>query len=241
MIAVLLTEFAKLKRSLVLLLVAAAPTMVAAMAFVIQTQARHPAPWSGFTINALAVWAIFMLPMSVTALTVLTAQIEHGPKAWNHLLALPTPRWRYFAAKALVVLALTAAMSAILLVLLPLAGRAAMAVKPAAALTGPVPWAETAGMLTRMFGASLLMTVMQLWAALRFKSFVPPLILGIGGTFVAVAATGAKQGAFFPWLIPLNVIARDAQRSELALSLGLWGGLALGLVMLASMSRYRPQ
>lgn len=241
MIAVVLTEFAKLRRSLVLLLCAAAPTMVAAMAFVIQTQAKHPAPWSAFTTNALAVWAIFMLPMTVTALTVLVAQIEHGPRAWNHLLALPTPRWRYFAAKALVVLSLTAAMSAMLLVLLPPAGRLAMLVRPVAALTGPVPVAQTAAMLARMFSASLLMTVMQLWAALRFRSFVPPLILGIGGTFVAVAATGAKVGAFFPWLIPLNVIARDPGRADLALAIGLWGGLALGVAMLAAMSRHQPR
>ena len=241
MIAVLIAEYTKLRRSLVLLLCAAAPTMVTAMAFVILLASKRPQGWEAYMTNACAVWAIFMLPMAVTALTVLVAQIEHGSRAWNHLLALPIPRWRFFAAKAVVVLSLTAAMSLILFALLAPAGLLAKAVRPSVGLCGPVPMAQTAWILARMFAGSVLMTVIQLWAALRFRSFVPPLILGIGGTFVAVAATSAKQGAFFPWLIPLNVIVHDPGRAELALAVGLWGGLALGVVMLVAMSRHQPQ
>ena len=60
-----------------------------------------------------------MLPMAVTALTVLVAQVEHGPKFWNHLLALPVRRASIFVAKVVVVVALTGIMSAALFLLLP--------------------------------------------------------------------------------------------------------------------------
>ena len=30
----------------------------------------------------------------------LVAHMEHGPKAWDHLRALPLPRWKLYAAKA---------------------------------------------------------------------------------------------------------------------------------------------
>jgi drug/metabolite transporter (DMT)-like permease len=58
-----------------------------------------------------------MLPMSVTALTALVAHTEHGPRSWDHLRALPVPRWHLYAAKAVCVLGVVAAMSALLALL----------------------------------------------------------------------------------------------------------------------------
>jgi ABC-2 type transport system permease protein len=88
-----------------------------------------------------------------------------------------------------------------------------------------------------MFAGSLLLIAIQLWAALRFRSFVPPLVIGIGGTFVAVAATASKQGAFFPWLIPTNALATDPEQAAMAIDIGFYGGLAAALLMLIDMSR----
>jgi ABC-2 type transport system permease protein len=238
-IAVLACEFAKLKRSLVLLLCAAAPTFVSILAFVMLLDRKKPEAWGELLIGGSGLWAFFMLPMTVTALTVLVAQIEHGPRAWNHILTLPVPRWRFFAAKAAVVMTLTAAMSVVLFVQLPLAGLLAQAVKPGC-LAGSVPLREFAEVLVRMYLGSVLMVALQLWASLHFRSFVPPLVLGIGGTFVAVVATGARQGAYFPWLIPVNALASDVARANLALGVGLWGGVAVGVLMLAFLSRRQP-
>ena len=38
----------------------------------------------------------------------LLTQIEHGPRAWDHMLALPVPRWRLFATKGIVLVGLIA-------------------------------------------------------------------------------------------------------------------------------------
>ena len=85
--------------------------------------------------------------------------------------------------------------------------------------------------------ASLLMIALQLWTALRFASFVPALAIGIGGTFFSVVATAAKQGVFFPWQMPVNMLATEAWRVETALALGGIGGLVCLLAMLVHLSR----
>ncbi len=230
-------EILKLHRSLALLLCAAAPTMVAVLAMVMLMDRDRPSSWPMYTMNISALWSFFMLPMTVTALTVLVAQLEHGPRFWNHLLALPVPRWQVFAAKAAVVTLLVAAMTLGLILLIPIAGTIAEALASGTQLTGSYDMAGNARLLGTMFAGSILLIAIQLWAALRFRSFVPPLVIGIGGTFVAVAATGSRQGAFFPWLIPTNALASDPARAEIALAMGSLGGVAVLALMLIDLSR----
>jgi lantibiotic transport system permease protein len=187
-------------------------------------------PLDRYWQTGAAFWAFAMLPMSVTALSVLMAQMEHGPRTWDHILALPGARRRVFLAKAIVMLALVAAMT--LLVGLMLVGGAELlaAVKPLATKLDQAALAET---LWKMFLASGLMCVIQLWTALAFRSFVPPLLLGIMGTFVSVAAAAAREGAYFPWLMPLHILSTDLAMQRVALEIGAFGGLVgLGLMLL---------
>jgi ABC-2 type transport system permease protein len=232
-------EMMKLNRSLALLLCATAPTFVALLGFLMVVDRKTPGEWAQFTGGGAGMWATFMLPMTVTALTVLVAQIEHGPKGWNSVLAAPVARWRTFLAKALVVLGLVGAMSVLLWALVHVAGYAVEQVKGDAHLTGKPAPEEMAETLLRMYAASVFLVVLQLWAALRFRSFVPPLVLGIGGTFVAAIAYGSRYGVYFPWLLPVNAgLATEAWRNEIGLSLGLFGGIAALVAMLIHMSRY---
>ncbi len=237
MLAPFVTELMKLRRSLVVLLCVAAPSMVALLAAMMLSDRQDSSSWAVFATGAAGLWAYFMLPMTVTALTVLVAQIDHGPRFWNHLLALPVPRWRIYAAKAAVVILLTAAMTLSLVVLIPVAGIVAESIASGTQLSGNPDAAGSAKILGTMFSGSILLIGIQLWAALRFRSFVPPLVIGIGGTFVAVAATGARQGLYFPWLLPTYALSTDPARAEVAISLGLLGGLLIVGVMLIDMSR----
>ncbi|HEX8482701.1 MAG TPA: ABC transporter permease [Allosphingosinicella sp.] len=238
MIRVLVAEAAKLRRSLVLLLCAAAPAMVALLcALMFQQRPGPDQPWAIYLISASAIWSFFMLPMTVTALTILVAQLEHGPRFWNHLLALPVPRASFFAAKIAIVLLLVAAKTALLFVLTPLLGWLGDAAAPGRSLTGALELGQFAGTLARMFAGALLLIALQLWAALRFRSFVPPLVLGIGGTFVAVVATASDYGPYFPWLIATNALASDPERAQLALGVGAVGGMLAIAAMLVDLSR----
>ena len=235
--AVLLVEAFKLRRSLALLLALLAPTLVAVFVFFNLLRLEKPAAWPMALQGSAAIWAFFMLPMSVTALTALVAHTEHGPRSWEHLRALPLPAWQLYAAKLIGVLAVVAGMSALLAALTPAALLLASLINPAAAPQGPMAYAEFLGLLGRMYLAAWLLIGVQLWVALRFPSFVPALATGIGGTFFAVVATSAKVGVVLPWQIPVNQLASDPARADLALAVGLLGGCLVFVLMLWRLAR----
>ena len=237
MLAPLAVEFAKLKRSLAALFALIPPSLIAVFLFANALRIGEAVPWDMWLNQSLAIWAFLMLPMSVTALTALVAHMEHGPRSWDHLRALPIPRWRLYAAKAVAVLAVIAGMTVLTVALAVGAAGLATLIDPALAPTGGVDPLAFAGLALRIYGAGLLMVVIQLWVALRFASFVPGLALGIGGTFFAVIATTSRVGVFLPWQMPVNMLATEAWRWQTALSIGMIGGLVALAAMLVHLSR----
>lgn len=233
----LAVEAHKLRRSLALLLAAVAPLLIAVFVFFNLLRVDKAAPWAMTLQSSAAIWAFFMLPMSVTALTALVAHTEHGPRAWDHLRALPLPRWHLYASKAVCVLGVVAAMSVLLALLTLLAATGAGWLKPAVAATGAMDIAGYLTLLGRIFLAAWLLVAVQLWIALRYASFVPALAVGIGGTFFAVVATSAKAGVFLPWQIPVNQLASDPARAQFALLLGMIGGCIALTAMLLHLGR----
>lgn len=230
----LVTEFLKLRRSLVLLLAAAAPVFVAVICVLIALRNKSAVPYLNFGMTGAAFWAFAMLPMAVTALSVLVSRMEHGPRTWDHLLALPGARPRLFIAKAFVLAAVVAAMSAWLWLLLVGGWHLLAELKP---VKGRFDYDGLALILTKMWLASGLMIVLQLWVALRTRSFVPPLVIGITGTFVAVAAASAREGAYFPWLMPLHIPSTDAAMAVIALQIGIGGGALALIAMVIDLNR----
>lgn len=233
----LAVEAYKLRRSLALLLAAVAPLLIAVFVFFNLMRFEKATPWTMTLYSSAAIWAFFMLPMSVTALTALVAHTEHGPRTWDHLRALPLPRWHLYAAKAVCVLGVVAAMSLLLAMLTIFVVELAGWLKPAVAASGTPDIAGYLALLGRIFLAAWLLVAVQLWIALRYASFVPALAVGIGGTFFAVVATTAKIGAFLPWQIPVNQLATDPARAQLALTLGGIGGCIVFVAMLWQLSR----
>jgi len=175
-----------------------------------------------------------MFPLSLTALSVLVAQTEHGPRTWDHLLTMPGARLKLFAAKMVVMVGVAGLMSLMLWLSLGLAAAFLPSVRP---MTGQWDGSELAILLGKMLAAGLMMMAGQLWVALRFRSFVPPLIVGIVGTFVSIAASSAEEGVYFPWLMPLRMLAPEPDMALLALQLGSIGGLFLTVLMIADLSR----
>ena len=229
-----LVEILKLRRSLALMLCLAAPACVAILVTIMALDKEGPVSLNTIGINASALWAFAMMPLSITALSVLMAQMEHAPRSWDHVLTLPGARPRIFLAKALVMVGLLAAMQVLLFLLL---SGAAPLIASLHTVTGTFDPLVLGWTLARMGVAAMLVCMLQLWVALRFRSFVPPLILGIAGTFAAIAATGARQGAYFPWLMSVNMLAADEHAQMIAITLGGGGGLVALAAMLVHLSR----
>lgn len=222
-------EFLKLRRTLVWLLVVVAPILTAAMVGLIQL--RQPSQvWMESYANAAGLWALFVLPMTITALTALLAQIEHQTSMWDVIFTLPVARARLFFAKAIVAVGLTGAMSCLLVAASFLAILAARAAHGTANFAA-IPLGQFALIAAAMWAAAGLATIVQLWVALRFKSFLAPLCLGLAGTFVCIASMGAKGAIIAPWATPLSVITDGGAQLQLALALGGVGGCVAALAM----------
>ncbi|CAN5138284.1 ABC transporter permease [soil metagenome] len=251
MITELRVEVLKLKRSLVLPLALAAPLITASLFYLIFNRmgtgvgrmGAAPMPWTLYADLPLRLWSFFMLPMAITGLVIITSQVEHGPKAWNYILSLPTARWRIFLAKAIIVLGLTALMSVVLYLLLPLSGWIrGFNHKP---MIGTFDWQAVGLTVARIYGAGVLLAVIQIWASLRFRNVAAALAVGIGGGVVSIAALfaamiggGGEPGAavYFPWLMPTFARGIDAA-SHQALGLGLGVGLVALVAMIVDLSR----
>lgn len=230
-------EYHKLRRSLALLVAAVVPLLIAVFIFFNVVRGQHPRPWDMWMLSASAVWAFFMLPMSVIALSALVAQTEHAGRSWDHLRALPVPRWQLYAAKAAMIMLVLALMTMAVLLTSAAAVWLAAQLKPALAPTGDFNSWRYLGVLIRMYLSSMLLIAVQLWLALRYASFVPALAVGIGGTFFAVVGTSARIGVALPWQIPVNMLAADPARADTALLIGFVGGIASLVGMLIHLSR----
>lgn len=265
MLASIRVELIKLKRSKIMLVALAGPALVALLFFSLQASGANLRAWPLYLFAGMTAWATFMLPLTATIIATLLAQLEHGPKTWAHLLALPVPKWRVFAAKAIVALGLIAAMSLLTGALLAFGGWLAGALNPENKLLDPAPFAALAETMAdpddQAFGdldvmlmvkewrrvvaerlayvylSSFLLIAVQLWAAFRFRNFLIPMALGVGGGFFAIFAQASAYGVYFPWLMPFNTLGFMPENVEKALAYGLVGGIGMGLLMFADMSR----
>lgn len=230
-------ERLKLRHSLIAPLVIAAPALVGIFTFANVMRAERAIGWAEWLSGAMTIWSFFLLPLSVTALCVLLANIEHGGRTWDHLRALASPRWTLYAAKAGVAFILTFVMSSAALTLTAGAVFLGAQINPAAAPTGDIALAALAAGVVRLNAAASLLIALQLWIALRFSSFVPALVAGIAGTFFAVVAPDAEMGALSPWQLPLRTLSPDAHEAQFALVLGVVAGGLTALAMIAHLSR----
>lgn len=236
MLKVLFVEARKLASSKALWIVFAAPALVSVVIAITVLCSPKPAPWSNWLETSASFWAFFMLPMSATVLTSMAAQIEHVPRAWDHLRSLPVARWKIYAAKAACVLAIVLGMSVLNVATTVLAVKLAGLANASLAPSGDVQIAHFMVRAVEVACAAVLLTAIQFWAAMRFASIGPALSLGIAGTFFGVVATIARQSIFVPWQMPLNVLAKEPSRVEMALLLGGGGGvvaMALAIIHLS--------
>lgn len=227
MMTIFALEGLKLRHSWVVPLVMAPPSLISLFIFICVVRSSQPLDINMWFNSSVSLWAYFMLPMSATALAAVSSHIEHSAGAWDYLRSSPVARWRIYAAKAIWVVGLLWVMGLLNICLTLLAVFLAGLVEPGLKASGQLLLMGHLMEASKVMLASTLLIGIQFWAAIRFSSFVPCLLLGIGGTFFAVAATSAKEGAVVPWQMPINAISQQTSQAETALFLGLGLGLAL--------------
>lgn len=222
-----LAEGMKLNRSLVLLLAIAPPLMLGLMVVAVVLSRDTPENWTQLAMSGAAIWAYLLMPLTVTALTALMAGIEHGCAGWTWSLAQPVPKVVVFSAKAIVTVSVTALISTGVALGVLGGGHIVQLIEPGLVMEGRPPYALMSSLMMKMWLASLLMTAIQFTVAHAASNFATPVIVGIGGVFVSVVATSSRYGVFFPWLLPVNMLASEPARAQQALLTGMAGGIVI--------------
>jgi len=230
-------EFSKLSRTLAMALIFAAPALIAVFSLANQLRSKQPTDWMVWMVGAASIWAYFMLPMALAALSALMANMEHSVRMWDHLRAMPTARWVHYGAKAICLICILAFMTIAVPTMVWGAISIGSMIDPRTVPSGTLDLHSVATNSGRLFFSSLLLAAIQLWVALRFASFVPAIVVGIAGTFFAVVAPSAKIGIYSPWQIPLNAISGDAERAAFALTFGSFAGAAVMLAAIIHLAR----
>lgn len=230
--AFVLTEFMKLRGSLALLLSFVAPVSVVVLNLAISLD-QDIQSFAQFASASTALWAFAMLPMAVTALSVLLTQMEHSRLAWDHALSHIGARPFLYVAKMVAAATITWAMHGVLAVAMLIGW---LILRGASDLDGLlVEFAASLIVLSKMAASAMLMVALQMGCAILFRSPIPPLCLGIVGTMAATGAVLSRQGVYFPWLFAINVMS-SPDRAALVVWWGLVGGLATFLLLVSFFS-----
>ena len=229
-------EVLKLKRTLALRLIVIAPMLVALLSLLVQTAAIAAGHgelaatlWESHKQTSLMLWSIFLMPLLITVETALLAGLEHAEKQWKHTFALPVPRYAIHFAKWSVTQALIAASTLLLCALTALTGWPLILWHPQLAAAGPPPIGSIVATALQCWLSAGMILSINLWIALRWPGFTVPLGAGIAGTFFALFASSAKIAAYYPWLLPLDVLS-GGTRALIAIAIGAGGGAIVAIL-----------
>lgn len=240
-------EALKLKGTLALWMCLIAPGVVVAL-YVLQIAASNfpaaraaPDPalaWEMFAKSTLGLWAFLMLPLFVTLESALLAGLEHGDRQWKHLLALPLPRSAHYLAKLLALAGLVALAFVALVALVPIGGYALALIKPAFGIAGAPPWEFLLRSAAYCYVATLLIVALQCWIAVRWSSFTVAVSVGMSATVMGfLIGQSERYGHWYPWSMPMQVLAGKGQWIEFVMVAGVAGGLLVALLGLADFHR----
>ena len=243
LLRVLHAELLKMKRTIALKMVVLSPAVVVLLILFMTSQAPfsmvHPNTvrneWMRLAHVNLRFWALLVMPLLITLETALVAELDHSENHWKSLLARPVPRWTLYVAKLLVVVAMTAAATFLLLCGVLLDGTILPKLQSEIAFGFPVPLGAIFREGAQVMALVFLALTIQHWVSLRWKSFsvaVGTGIVALAVSFFALAA--ARQVGswpqYFPWVLPMMVLAEQPQNIETGLAIS----GALGLVVAAA-------
>jgi hypothetical protein len=222
LLRVLHAEMLKMKRTVALKMVLLCPAVVVLLIIFIASQAPFSTlhrtgirnEWANLTRSNLWFWAMLMMPLYITLETALLAGLDHSENHWKSLLARPVPRWTLYVAKLIVVVAMTAASTLLLVCGILMAGAVLPRLQPELVFGFPVPWAAIFRDGSQVMALAFLALTIQHWVSLRWRSFSVSIGTGIVATVVGFFAVGAGQQVggwpqYFPWALPMLVLSKQ--------------------------------
>ncbi len=233
---VLSAEFLKVKRTLVLWSTLAASLGVDILYFFVLLMNRG-APvqgrteWDTLFQSTSAMWVVLALPLFITLMTALLAQMEHSEKQWKHWFALPVPRWSIYSAKWMIGLGLTWAATILLDLGAVGIGLSMKVLRPDLDFSAPIPWVVLAKNAVFISLIAMLIYSLHTWIAERSHSFSFAVGVGMAAAIANILIMNSERWSkVFPWALTMHVLNTESGYLTQALLIGTVGGALLAVL-----------
>jgi len=208
------SEWLKRRRSLTTWLVIGSAGFVPAIIFLSRFRRidalpalhRDPQFWERLWVQAWESMALMILPFAVMLTVSLLTQIEDRTNGWKQLHAAPLPLWAIFLAKLVIALVLIVQMLLAFTAAIYLTG-----LLPALVFTGvdvpsaAFPWTRFLRRDVVFLADALPIVGLQYLLALRFRSFLAPLAIGMAMWILSIGTISWR----FNYLIPYSYAGLD--------------------------------
>lgn len=197
------SEWMKIRRSVVWLLVAVSP-LIAALFGLFAAKKGGDFPWLEALSLMSVLHAMLFLPLLAGVYAAMICRYEHTGGGWKAMLAMPVSRTQVYVVKFVIVMLMLAATQLLLLIVLLLVGFAR-------GFSDPIPWRELASSFLGGWIACLPLAALQLFVSVAFQSFAAPLAVNVVLTLPnMLVVNSARVGPYYPWAQPmLAMIPRD--------------------------------
>lgn len=251
--ALVSTEAIKLRRTLALWLMIAAPLLAVLLQLISLFNRASPpagdaaAVWRALVQNGWVFWLVFFAPMLIAFEAASLANLEHSGRLWKQIFSFPIPRWSVYATKVLVC-GLLLGGSFLILVLGYIGDVLIYGGIYALRLASSIPFVEIFTVAGKAYLASWLVIVIQTWLATRFSGMTAPLGIGFAAMimgFVLLSALGRRGESFsswYPWLSAFLSYSNgraDRHNTLLPVVVGCLGGVVLGALACWDLARRR--
>lgn len=210
-INVFTAEALKQKRSLTGLILVLAPGLMTIFNVLVGMGGYYATKSSGAEImktvvnNSLNMWALNMLPMAMTLMTALNANVEYRNNQWKHIFVQPISTYRVMMTKWMMNISMAAISHLIYFVLILLVGFFLCTIN-GQTFFGSVDYGLLFLRVSLVFLGSVLLITIHTLTALSLDNFLSVMAFGtmmmISNYFVAQSE---KYGVFSPWAHPMRL------------------------------------
>lgn len=206
-VRILRSEWLKLRKSNIWLLIFVSPALASLVGFVSQSEAGKEEEWLLLFSYMGVTHALLFLPLLTGVFAAFICRYEHGGGGWKQVLALPISRTQLFVAKLTLVVALLAVTQLLF-------GAGLLAIGSLKGFESTVPWDILLKGLLGGLVATLPLAALQLSVSIAWASFAAPLALNVIFTLPnMLVANSATYGPYYPWAQPMLAMLPSSEDS----------------------------
>lgn len=201
MLALLQSEWYKLRKSKILLLIFVGPLLGLLIGLVIDYGSDPEVnDWYVTLLTMNLTYALLFLPLITGVFASVVCRYEHQAGGWKQLLALPVSRGNVFVAKFILLMLIVFVIQLLYLSAIYVVGMLK-------GYTDPFPLAIVWKSIFGGWIATFPLVALQLWMSIVFKSFAAPFTVNVIFTLPTILAVNSERfGPYYPWAQPFEMM-----------------------------------